>query len=141
LTKLLDEYNIFTIREPINIWTDSGRITNHKRTNKELYDVFGQCCVKDCLTLLHGKLFICPFSANLYNLDKEKYSFVDYIDTSKASTAKIKEEIKKYLYKFKFQRACNNCNGRDHNVEKIPAAVQTRKVLEIPNAIESISSN
>ena len=46
LTKLLDEYKIFTIREPINVWTDSGKITIHNRNNKELYDMFGQCCVK-----------------------------------------------------------------------------------------------
>lgn len=141
LTKLLNEYNIFTIREPINTWTDSGRIMNLNRSNKELYDVFGQCCVKDCLTLLHGKLFMCPFSANLYNLDNEKYSYVNYINIKEIDLNFLKKEIKNFIYKFKFMKACNNCNGRDHNVEKIPAAEQTRKVLEIPNAIPSFSSN
>ena len=84
---------------------------------------------------------MCPFSANLYNLDNEKYSYVDYINLEEIDLTFLKKEIKNFIYKFKFMKACNNCNGRDHNVEKIPAAEQTRKVLEIPNAIPSFSSN
>ena len=50
-------------------WQDSGRILPfQKRTREENKRVFADCCNRDTLSVLHGKLYRCPFSANAHNL-------------------------------------------------------------------------
>ena len=69
----------------------------------------------DKTTILNGKLYRCPFSANAHNLKaipENKDDIVDLgdeiiIDELKTEIAKL--QSKKYL------EACKYCNGRDHS--------------------------
>ena len=74
---------------------------------------------------------MCPFAAHATNLDAiEKYD-EDIIDTKNITN---KEDFKRELQDLYFNReyigACHSCNGRDHNVSKVEAAVQTKEVLK-----------
>ena len=118
-----------------NTWQDCGRIIpNNKKTEKELEHQFNNCCNSDLVSLLHGKLYRCPFSANAHNLNAippNKADVVDLNDDNK-TIDEIKKEIVLLHGNKKYLEACKHCNGRDHLAPKIKAAIQTRKPLPIP---------
>jgi len=138
LINLLDENSIPYISHRAFEWHDSGRIIFQDKNEKQLTKQFKDCCVGDVLTLLNGKLYRCPFSANAHNL----HSIPDYADdvidlnnehqTSDFLRAEIqklytREERRQYL------EACNYCRGRDFSTPEIPAAIQTKEVLPLPS--------
>ena len=128
LENKLDELKIKYITERVRTWQDCAIIGKFEREEKLTKFIFGNCCENQGLTVLHGKLYLCPFSAHATNLDAiEKYDN-DIIDTK---NIKNKEDFKKELQDLYFNRdyigACHSCNGRDHNVSKVDAAVQTKQ--------------
>ena len=125
------QHNIYTIIEPITEWQDSGRIVEHQDNPEVLSKKYGQCCVRDCLTLIGSKLFVCPFSANLYDVLPEARAQSDYIDLELINQELKAHLLNAFIYQRRYLMACTYCNGRDHNVKKITAAVQTRKPLSI----------
>ena len=134
LSQICDQNSIpYAIKDPL--WTDSGRIHPHKNESEsELKTKFFNCCTKDVLTLLHGKLYHCPFSANLINLD-EKYQHVnDVIDVINYAglPETLRADISSFYISKPYLDACNYCNGRDYTVPIIPTAIQTRKPLPLP---------
>jgi hypothetical protein len=113
-------------------WTDSGRINFKKKTIKELEFMFKNCCTNDYLTLLNGKLYRCPFSANAMNLNAIPIKNNEYINLENENNNQIlKEKIRKLYYDLKYLTACNFCNGRDFTTPRIDAAIQTKEVLKI----------
>ena len=116
-------------------WTDSGRIAYRERTQAELVDVFKNCCVNDILTLLHGKLYRCPFSANGVNLNAIPGNPDDVVDVADSSKDlhSLRHEVQR-LYRIDKEplTACSYCNGRDYRTPKIPAAIQVRSPLPVP---------
>ena len=93
---------------------------------------FNNCCNSDLLSLLHGKLYRCPFSANGVNIKAfpdDKSDVVDLIDEN-ISLIELKEMIKYLTFDKKYLTACSYCNGRDYRTEPITAAVQTKKPLD-----------
>ena len=86
--------------------------------NKE---IFGNCCVNRCLTLLHGKLYLCPFSANVTNLKAIKYVDKEILDLQ-INKEELKKQIHNLYFNTDFLEACRSCNGRDHNVPRVKAA-------------------
>ena len=133
LIKLLKENNIrFTSIIPV--WTDSGKLKFQNASEKELLDKFNNCCMIDKTTILNGKLYRCPFSANAHNLKaipENKDDIVDLGDENK-SIDELKTEIAKLHESKKYLEACKYCNGRDHLAPKIKPAIQTKKPLTIP---------
>ena len=98
-----------------------------------LYRVFNNCCNSDILSLLHGKLYRCPFSANATNLNAiphDKTDIVDLFDEN-IPIEELKVKIKELTYDKKSLMACNYCNGRDYDSVNIPSAVQTRKPIKV----------
>ncbi len=125
--KILNENNIKYNLARMSVWTDSGRILPYqKRTEKEKENVFNYCCNSDIISLLHGNLYRCPFSANATNLNaipKDKKDIVDLSDETIPFEV-LRHKIYNLVYNKKYLTACNYCNGRDFNTNKIDAAIQ-----------------
>lgn len=135
LIETLDDNNIpYVSRVPQ--WTDSGRILPYQeRTNGELKHMFENCCVNDVLTLLNGKLYRCPFSANATNLDAIPYSEDDVIELAGYYDAELlKEKLTRFQKNEQYLTACSYCNGRDYSTPLIEAAIQSKIPLPIPIA-------
>ena len=125
--------NINCIHELVTEWEDVGRILDRGRTREQNKVVFGNCCVNDTLTLLHGLLYACPFSAHTDNLGVLKDADVDRVDV--LASKDLKKAIRSIYQEKDVLVACNLCNGRDHVVAKVPAGVQTKQPLRIPISI------
>ena len=114
-------------------WTDCGRIMPYSNKNeKELKHLFNNCCNSDLISLLHGKLYRCPFSANGVNLKAIPHNPSDEVDlmNEKLSIEELRDQIKKLCYEKKYLTACSYCNGRDYSSTIIPSAIQTKKPLD-----------
>jgi len=122
-------WNINCIHELVTEWEDVGRIIFRGRTDAENKVVFGNCCVNDTLTLLHGQLYACPFSAHTDNLGVLENAEGDKVDMLDMENSRDKIRS---MYKDKdVLVACNLCNGRDHIVGKVVAGVQTKDPLKL----------
>lgn len=135
LIKILDKHNINYNLSRMSVWSDSGRILPfQKRTEKEKENLFNYCCNSDIISLLHGNLYRCPFSANATNLraiPKEEKDIVNLTDEN-VSFEILKERIYNLVYDKKYLTACNYCNGRDFNTKKIDAAIQKTTNKPLP---------
>ena len=114
-------------------WLDCGRImSNSNKSEKDLEHQFNNCNTSDLISLLHGKLYRCPFSANGVNLKAIPQNDNDEVDLTNESLSinELRDQIKKLCYEKKYLTACSFCNGRDYSTAKIPSATQTRKTLQ-----------
>ena len=118
----------------VPVWTDSGTINYQKKSEEKLVHMFKNCCVNDILTLLNGKLYRCPFSANVMNLNAIPINKTDLVDLSDENKTleMIREEILRLYKNKKYLTACSYCNGRDYTTPIIKAAIQTKTPLQIP---------
>jgi len=132
LIKICKDNNIAYSNRVITVWSDCGRILPfQKRTEEERRRVFDNCCNSDLLSLLHGKLYRCPFSANATNLKAIPHDKNEIVDLSdeKIPLNVLKVKIKELTYDKKYLTACNFCNGRDYKTPAVDAAVQALKPL------------
>jgi organic radical activating enzyme len=130
LEEVLKENNIHYITERVTSWQDCAKIDNFKRDENLNKKIFGNCCVNETLTMLHGKLYLCPYSAHLENLKIIKPKQKEHVDLYKRNDFdNLTTEIRSLYFGKEYLEACNFCNGRDHNVATIPAAIQTKTVL------------
>ena len=133
IIELAEKENIKYSTFRCTTWQDCGRIIPHSKKNEdEIKKQFNNCCNSDLISLLHGKLYRCPFSANGTNLGAfpvNKKEFVDLLDDNK-SISDTKEAIKTLCYDIKFLSACFYCNGRDFTTPTIPSALQTKEILK-----------
>lgn len=141
LMNVLKEHKINYITHTADRWTDSGRVKKYERTEDELQSLFHNCCVGDILSILNGKLYRCPFSANAHNINAIPYNENDIIDLldENIKADVMREKINK-LYTRKDRKeyltACKFCKGRDLNTPEIPAGLQTKEILENPKYSE-----
>mgnify|MGYP004245401103 FL=1 len=92
--------------------------------------MFKNCCTNDYLTLLNGKLYRCPFSANTMNLKAIPILQNEFIDLSKNySKEELKKDMINLYYKPEYLTACNYCNGRDFTTPRIETAIQAEKPI------------
>ena len=107
-------------------WQDCGRIVETNRKEEHNKEVFGNCCENQGLTILHGKLYLCPFQANATNLKAIPYFTKEIIELENHNRDELRDLIHDLYFKTEYLEACKSCNGRDHNVAKIEAAVQMK---------------
>jgi len=132
IVKVCEENNISFSETLTTVWQDCGEILPfQKRTEEEKKRKFIDCCNSDQLSLLKGKLYRCPFSANAENLNAIPLNKGDQVDLSDSQVSKedLKVKIKNLVYNKEYITACDFCNGRDYTVKKIKAAEQTKKPL------------
>ena len=130
LVAALSKSKISYLNERITTWQDCAIIGKQERSPDETFEVFSNCCVKDTLTLLHGKIFGCPFSAHADRLGAIPEFSDDFIDLKSVQGKTLKEELARLTSGNKNLGACEYCNGRDYTVAAVPAAVQTKLELE-----------
>lgn len=114
-------------------WQDCGRILpNRNKNEKELEIQFMNCCNRDLISLLHGKLYRCPFSANGANLKAIPLNPDDEVNLidDNIPISKLREKIKNLYLDKKFLTACNFCNGRDFTSINIDSAIQAKEPLK-----------
>ena len=95
--------------------------------------MFKNCCVNDFLTVLNGKMYRCPFSANASNINAIPALDGEHIDLSKYDTNKLhtlEKRIRALYYDLEYISACKFCNGRDYTTKRIKAALQTKIPIE-----------
>ena len=81
LTNILDLNGInYKVRELPETWDDSAIIKDFGRNEQDLQEIFQKCCSKFLTTLMHGKLYRCPFSASLDAINSVDFSKNDYLD-------------------------------------------------------------
>lgn len=133
LVNRLDIYNIYYEIKDIDFWTKCSSINKRNRSEHDLMDVYKQCCVKHCLTLLDGTLYPCPFIANGLNLralPQEMGNFISVRDTAKDV---LGTKIKDTLFSRDYFTLCDYCNGRPRRPkesQKILPNEQTDKSLD-----------
>ncbi len=125
VTDVLDNLNISYRSLPPSNWTDSGRMHDFQRTEESMIDTFERCCGKNLYTMMYGKLYRCPFSANA-----ERLSGIPKDEGNSVSVEAPLEDIEHYTNELKYIPACNYCNGRAHDAPEIEPAIQSKIKLD-----------
>jgi sulfatase maturation enzyme AslB (radical SAM superfamily) len=107
-------------------WNKCGYfVLDKNNTACELSSRYNACCAQDMVTLLHGKLYPCPFAANAENLKAIPIrEHLDVLDTTFS-----KNKLREFCYKSSYVNACIYCPGRDPSVPLVAPAEQTKKPL------------
>jgi len=114
MTDRLNKYKLTFDRQLASDWVDCSNIKHHKRSTSDLKEVFKQCCVKYIYTLLHGKLYRCPFIANAANLKAIPDNPANYVDLLTGSK-NINLQIRRLVKNAKFFPGCDFCDGRPYD--------------------------
>lgn len=118
----------------IEKWNDCGRMLPSE-TSEIGAKRFRDCCASDLLTIHRGKLYRCPYSANLTCLtgaDERNVSLCSSNDQTDFGTfACAKEAIVEFVSHPIPPNACRTCPGRPRTVPDIVAAVQIRTPRKI----------
>ena len=126
LVDLCDENNIAYYSEVANGWTDCATVRKHNRTVAEQESVFNRCCAKNLITLSKGKIYRCPFAANIDRLGASPDYEEDYININNKPT---KLDYKKYFREKSFLEVCDFCNGRFLSDPVIEPAIQLKSPI------------
>ncbi len=136
LGSMLEKHGIpFNIQDAYG-WTDCGEIKLHNRSDNQLKEVFKFCCAKHFTTLTDGKIFRCPFAANIERLNampETPNSYISISGISQQSATIIqqkKRDLSHYLRNITYIPACNFCNGRTYGDPEIQPGVQTKHRIE-----------
>ena len=136
LKTLLDECNIPYNCQPAYGWTDCADISFQNRELNNLISTFKNCCAKHFTTLTNGRIFRCPYSANVERLAAIPDTPSDYIDINRFNLldtdSKILErkKLRNFLRNKPYIEACNYCNGRTYGDPEITPGIQTKKIIQ-----------
>ena len=111
-------------------WTQCSSIIKHGRGQEEVKNIYNECCAKNLVTLLGGKIYKCPYMANAMNLKaipviEEELINLNQLEDMGLETAK--QKLKEFLHEKEFFTSCDYCEGRPYNGEEIEPAVQISK--------------
>jgi organic radical activating enzyme len=110
----LKKFDISFNREPAHDWVDCSSLKHHKRSASQLEEVFRQCCVKYIYTLLHGKIYRCPFIANAANLNAIPDNKANYVDLFSNPNG-VRKQMSRLVKEAKFFPGCDFCDGRPYD--------------------------
>jgi MoaA/NifB/PqqE/SkfB family radical SAM enzyme len=130
LEQELERLNINYLTERITTWQNCAKIQLYDRPDSLTKFIYGNCCVNQFLTLLHGKLYLCPFQAHAENLGAVPNIKKDSINLINENIETIRKRIYELYFETEYLEACKYCNGRDPNVENVEAALQAEQPLE-----------
>jgi hypothetical protein len=135
LTSLLTEFRIPFNSQPAYGWTDCADINYQNRSVENMNTTFRNCCAKHFTTITNGRIFRCPYSANVERLAAIPHTPSDYFEIKNFSKLEDHMKIEKrnklrhFLRNISYIEACNYCNGRTYGDPEITPGVQTKKIL------------
>lgn len=135
LESRLKALNINYNKQPAYGWTDCASVDEKQRTKEALLHTFKFCCAKHFTTLTDGRIFRCPFSANVERLRAIPDFPEDSVDIRGISKApaveqrQMKDRLKTFLREISYINTCNFCNGRTYGDPEITPGIQTKTVL------------
>lgn len=121
--------------QPAYGWTDCADIKYQSRSAAELEHTFKNCCAKHFTTMTMGRIFRCPYSANVERLAAIPDHPDDYVDVNgfqhmPAAEQKLKkQQLWTFLRGKPYVQACDYCNGRTYGDPEITPGVQTKQIL------------
>jgi len=121
LEKLLSRNSIDFFTQKATGWTDCSKIVKHNRTIEQNKEKFNSCCAKNTFTLSDGKLYRCPFAANIDRLKRIPLSADDYMNICVGRPNK--GDVRNFICK-DFFPICDYCNGRAYGDKEIIPAIQ-----------------
>lgn len=136
LQKLLRKYSIPSNMQPAYGWTDCADIKHQSRSAAELEHTFKNCCAKHFTTMTMGRIFRCPYSANVERLAAIPDHPEDYVDVNgfqqmPAAEQKLKkQQLWTFLRGKPYIEACDYCNGRTYGDPEITPGIQTKQILK-----------
>jgi len=146
LVECLESAEVQYNRQPAYGWTDCGQIVKQDRDESSQTKIFQNCCAKHFTTLTDGKLFRCPFAANLHRLSATPDYSDDYVQMQNVSKLSpdesqlYKKKLKKYLREVSFIKYCDFCNGRTYGDPEIEPGIQTKTPLQYVKFDKLLSS-
>lgn len=133
--RLFDDNRIAYFSRPADGWTDCSTIGKHGRSSADQKIVYRDCCAKNLFTLLGGKLFRCPFSANADRLSAVPDFPADYVDLFQPSAGQdMKGRLRKFVFSTASLGTCDYCSGRSLSDAQIEPAIQTKAPLPYQRA-------
>lgn len=125
-----EKYGVVYHANPPMYWTKCSTLEKKNRSHKDNTIIFEACCSKNTTTLLDGKLYRCPFSANADKLKALPDFPQDRLDLNMLSVEETRRVIKPWLLEKDFIEACDHCNGRSFDDPEITPAEQTKTPLK-----------
>lgn len=119
----------YVVRELPETWDDSSNIDEPLRRPEEDQFIFEECCAKYLYTLMHGKLYRCPFSASL-----DALKFVNLDDSNHLTIFQNKNfsrsTLQQFIYRTSFYDSCRYCQGRSKVLSRVQPARQSAQKRE-----------
>jgi organic radical activating enzyme len=131
LADTLDKTGVLYYTETVEYWQDCATLRDYGRTREENAILLRKCNVRDCASLVDGKLFHCPYAGNLFTLSAVPPSCHEYVDLLDAGLSDERLSTKfNDLMNTDYLKVCNYCGGRSSLDKTIPPARQTERPLE-----------
>ncbi|MBD5448774.1 MAG: radical SAM protein [Lachnospiraceae bacterium] len=116
--------NYFTQKER-RFWTAQADFSYRNRTEGQLKTVLSRCSM-DCISMLNGKIHLCPRSSHGMDLGIIPDQFTDYCDLRKNKTIK---ECRKKLYELLNATSISACNYCDvFQWQKLPEVIAAEQI-------------
>lgn len=112
-------------------WQDCGTLHRRVREKEGHQRIFENCCAHDTYTLLHGRLYHCPFSAHAHRLGVITPGQDEMIDLCQSGTDEMRDILNRFFRRDTYLHACTFCGGRDYGKVSIPAAIQAHAPLPL----------
>jgi len=117
---------LYQVEQLPDSWDDSADIIQPHRSIEENQYIFDSCCAKYLYTLMHGKLYRCPFSASLNYVDPNLGNAHDYVDCM-LDDESLKMRLESFIYSPRYVPSCAFCKGRSTQLGRTKAARQVKK--------------
>ena len=111
-------------------WHELGGLWDRKSDAETLHKTFENCHCNDLITLLAGKIYRCPYSANGRMLEAIPFMEEDMVDLNSGSKEYLKYKLKYLLFEKKFYYACGYCSGRNFHLGTVEPAIQVKQPLD-----------
>ena len=128
----------YLIRDLGESWDDSANIIKPSRSKEQDQRIFEECCAKYLFTLMHGKIYRCPFSASIDALKKIE---LNHNNSQIINKNLSKEELEKFIYGTAFVDSCRFCQGRSKILSRVKPARQSKIIREPYKVIEGTDIN